>query len=393
MKSIPVKKRNHEGKIPLKHSFTLSFLHSFTSFFFLFFVLFSCSSGKEHPAAQGSQDSTIKVDEKQKVSAMLLKYSDFNKEIISNGKLAALNKADLKFRTSENVAAVLVRNGDRVRTGQVIAKLENFTLVNTLKQSRDQFEKAKLDLQDVLIGQGYSLNDTAKIPGAILKTAKIKSGYDRALTDYEMADYNLSASVLKAPFDGVVANLFSKAANMAAIADKFCTVIDDSRFEAEFPVLESELGSVHTGQTVRIIPFSYDDVEVNGEITKINPMVDQNGMVKISAVCNNNTRKLFEGMNVKVVIEEKVPHQLVIPKQAVVLRSEKQVVFTLQSGKAKWNYVKTGLENISSFSVNEGLKAGDSVIYDGNLNLAHDAEVQIMKELKNENNEGIKNKR
>ena len=368
----------------LLHSFILSFLNSFLSSFFIlsFFILFSCSSGEEHSKSQSSKDSTIVGDEKQKVAVMQLKYSDFNKEIISNGKLAALSKADMKFRTSDNVASVMVKNGDRVKQGQIIARLENFSLTNTLKQSRDQFERAKLDLQDVLIGQGYSIKDTTNIPAATLKTAKVKSGYDKAQTDFEMAEYNLRASTLKAPFEGVVANLFSKEENTASPADKFCTIINDSRFEAEFPVLEGELGSVHMGQTVRIIPFSYDDVEVKGEITKINPVVDQNGMVKISAVCSNNSHKLFEGMNVKVIIEEKVSYQLVIPKQAVVLRSEKQVVFTLQTGKAKWNYVKTGLENISSFSINEGLKQGDTIIYDGNLNLAHDAEVVVSEKVK-----------
>lgn len=82
-------------------------------------------------------------------------------------------------------------------------------------------------------------------------------------------------------------------------------------------------------------------------------------------------------MNIKIILEERVPHQLVIPKQAVILRSEKQVVFTFASDRAKWVYVKTGLENISSFSITEGLQEGDSVIYEGNLNLAHDAGVTI----------------
>ena len=79
----------------------------------------------------------------------------------------------------------------------------------------------------------------------------------------------------------------------------------------------------------------------------------------------------------KLSLRKKLPHKLVIPKQAVVLRSEKQVVFTYSAGKAKWVYVKTGLENISSFVVTEGLVAGDSVIYEGNLNLAHDSGVEI----------------
>jgi RND family efflux transporter MFP subunit len=357
----------------------------YSSFFILSFLIISSCSPKGGQGQAELKDSTVVSDEKQKVAVMVLKYGDFNKEIISNGKLVAWQKADLKFRSSENVASVLVKNGEQVSQGQVIAKLENFTLSNTLKQTRCQYEQARIELQDVLIGQGYTIRDTASIPPGTLRAARVKSGFDKAQADLELAEYNLQASVLKAPFAGVVANLFSKESNLSSQTDKFCTIIDDSRFEAEFPVLESELASIKQGQAVRIIPFSSDHADVKGEIIKINPVVDQNGMVKIDAICNNPDHKLFEGMNVKVIIEEKVPRQLVIPKQAVVLRNEKQVVFTLQAGKAKWKYVKTGIENISSFVITEGLQEGDSVIYDGNLNLAHDAEVSVIK------NEGMKN--
>lgn len=322
-------------------------------------------------------DTSIVNDDKQKVSVMVLHYGDFKKEIISNGKLIALKKADLKFRSSENVAAVFVHNGDRVEKGQTIAKLDNFTLTSTLKQNLIQYEKAKVDLLDVIMSLGYSNKDTSLIPDVTMKTARARSGIDKAQSDLEMAEYNLQASVLSSPFSGIVANLFSKENNLYNQGEKFCTIIDDSQFEAEFPVLESELASIRKGQTVRIIPYSFGDVTVKGEITKINPVVDQNGMVKVNAVCNNSGQNLIEGMNIKIILEERVSHQLVIPKQAVVLRNEKQVVFTFASGKAKWVYVKTGLENISSFSIMEGLQDGDSVIYEGNLNLAHDAGVTI----------------
>jgi len=345
----------------------------------LIIAICSCKQkgGDTNTSTEDKKESIVINEDKQKVSVMVLRYGDFNKEIISNGKLIALKKADLKFRSSENVAAVYVKNGDRVEKGQIIAKLDNFTLSNTLKQSLDQFERTKIDLQDVLISQGYNIKDTALIPESTMKTARVRSGFDKAESDQEMAEYNLRASVLRAPFSGVMANLFSKENNLSNQSEKFCTIIDDSRFEAEFPVLESELASVKEGQSVRIIPYSFNDLEVKGEITKINPVVDQNGMVKVDAVCNNIGHKLFEGMNIKIVLEEKVPHQLVIPKQAVVLRSERQVVFIYKSGHAMWVYVTTGLENISSFTVTEGLMDGDSVIYEGNLNLAHEAGVTL----------------
>ena len=335
------------------------------------------NSSEANVADKDKKESVAVNNDKQKVSVKVLRYGDFNKEIISNGKLVAVRKADLKFRSSENVATVYVKNGERVVKDQVIAELDKFTLSNTLKQVRDQFERTKIELQDVLISQGFSGADTSLIPVGTMKTARVKSGYDKSRIDLEIAEYNLRAAVLKAPFSGVVANLFSKENNLSNQSEKFCTIIDDSQFEAEFPVLESELASVKQGQGVRIMPYSFTDVEVKGEIMKINPVVDQNGMVKTDAVCNNVDHKLFEGMNVKIILEERVPHQLVIPKQAVVLRSEKQVVFTYKSGSAKWVYVKTGLENVSSFVVNEGLAEGDSVIYEGNLNLAHEAGVTL----------------
>ena len=90
-------------------------------------------------------------------------------------------------------------------------------------------------------------------------------------------------------------------------------------------------------------------------------------------------------MNVKVSVRRSLGEQLVIPKTAVVLRSGKQVVFTLKEGKAMWNYVNTGLENAtecvvsdrSQKGIEDGLLEGDTVIVTGNLNLAHEAVVDV----------------
>jgi len=348
-------------------------------FIYLLIVIgfIGCAAKEEGTSSESNNDTSYVSDELAEVKVQALKYSDFNKEIISNGKLSAVQKADLRFRTSENIAKVYLKNGEHVGTGQTIALLDNFTLRNTYKQSKEQFERAKLDLQDILIGQGYSISDTSSIPKGTLIAARIKSGYDKAIADLEMAQYNLENSALKAPFSGIVANMILKENNMSNPGEKFCTVINNNKFEAEFTVLENELASLHKGQTVRIVPYALNNVEVIGEITQINPVVDNNGMVAVKAICANKENILAEGMNIRVIIEDKVPKQLVIPKQAVVLRSEKQVVFIMQNSLAKWNYVKTGLENSTSFTILEGLKSGDTVIFEGNLNLAHDSRVKV----------------
>lgn len=83
-------------------------------------------------------------------------------------------------------------------------------------------------------------------------------------------------------------------------------------------------------------------------------------------------------MNVKVSLFRAIDKQLVVPKSAVVLRSGKQVIFTLSGDKAMWNYVHTGLENMNECVVLDGLEPGMEVIYDGNVNLAHEAPVKVV---------------
>ena len=63
----------------------------------------------------------------------------------------------------------------------------------------------------------------------------------------------------------------------------------------------------------------------------------------------------------------------------MVLRTGKQVVFTVVDGKAVWNYVQTGLENATEYTItSETLKEGDQIIVSGNINLAHESPVKLI---------------
>ena len=148
--------------------------------------------------------------------------------------------------------------------------------------------------------------------------------------------------------------------------------------EVAFTVLESELPLVKAGDRVEVMPYTVASGSLQGRIAEINPSVDENGMVKVKAQVNGKG-KLFDGMNARVSVKRSVPGQLVIPKTAVVLRSGKQVVFTLKDGKAMWNYVQTGLENLSEYTVTgEGMEEGVTVITAGNVNLAHETPVKVV---------------
>ena len=347
-------------------------------------LLTSCASNnsEKEAAREVKKDSvlTIKRRTGEPIETMILYESTFNRELSGNGKVVAKRSAEMRFSSSEQIAHVWVRNGDKVRKGEKLAQLDLFALERSLAQEKDNFEQSKLDLQDVLIGRGYSLDAQASAPADEVELAKVKSGYNKALIAYELAENNLRKATLVAPFDGVIANLKSKENNQSS-NDVFCMVIDDKNPEVEFSVLESELSLVKRGYPVYIKPFVNSTSEaLIGSVSEINPIVENNGMVKVKAQVKNNGT-LLQGMNVNILLRQPMEQALVIPKSAVVMRSGKPVVFTRVNSKAQWNYVQITAENSDSCVVAprskeyEGLSVGDSVIVSGNLNLAHETKL------------------
>ena len=222
------------------------------------FVLAACSGAKKEEAADEGV-ATVLPDEKNEVTVTTLKRQTFNHELVSNGKVVAGGMADLRFESSGIVAQIYVKNGDRVHKGQKLAELDKFRLKNKTAQTKDALEKAKLELQDVLIGQGYAADATAKVPDDIMQLARVKSGYDQTLSQYELAKYEEEHATLVAPFDGVVANLFSKPYNAANTSDTFCSIIGTQGMEADFTVLESELPLIKSGDKV-VVTRSFREI-------------------------------------------------------------------------------------------------------------------------------------
>ncbi|MDR1594456.1 MAG: efflux RND transporter periplasmic adaptor subunit [Prevotellaceae bacterium] len=340
------------------------------------FCLLSCASKKEQEEQSGEKTTTNVENKATEVKTKLLEYRDFSYELISNGTVAAINKAELRFQSQEIIRKIYVKNGDRVTKGQKLAELDKFKLEIAKSQAMEALERAKLDLLDALIGQGYSITDTAKISADVMKTIKIRSNYEQSHNNYVIAEYNLDAATLYAPFDGVVANLKVKEYNLPG-SDAFCTIIDNRNPEVTFNVLESELPRIGLRYKVLVLPVSMSSYIVEGYISEINPIVDKNSMVNVKAIISNKDNKLYEGMNVKVRVQLLLGKQLVVPKSAVVLRNNKKVVFRLQNDRAAWVYVQTAQENSDSYVITEGLNEGDQIIYEGNFNLAHDAPIVV----------------
>lgn len=320
--------------------------------------------------------------EKNLVETIVLERTDFNRQIVTNGKLRAVKKSDLLFRSQGIISNIYVKNGSYVKQNQEIAQLDSKAAKLKLIQSQERMEKANLDFADKLIGYGYG-RDTATVPADLLRVIKIQSGYNQSLNDLRQSKEDLENTTLRAPFSGKIASVQGR--EYEPNSGAFCTLIDDSKFEVEFSLLESELSFIGIGNSVKVSSFSEPDVFYLGLVTQINPVVDDKGQIKVMAQVSNSSGKLMEGMNVKVVAQSLLHGHLVVPKSAVVMRDNFDVLFRLDptTGKAMWTYVNVVMTNTEYHSVvankekNATLNEGDIIIVAGNLNLADGSNVEI----------------
>lgn len=332
--------------------------------------------GKGSTATAVMEQTIVEVD------TVVLRKQTFQKQILCNGKLVAIHRAELMCpKAGELLKSVNVKNGQRVSAGMVLAVADTRDTNNALEKAKHDLEKAKVDLQDKLIGLGYDA-DAKNVPADVMKKAEMTSGYYSARYALRAAETSLSDCQLIAPFSGKIADLVARPHQRG---DKFCTLIDDSFFDVEFKILESELSSVKVGTMVKVSPFIDESLVLNGTVAEINPTIDDKGLVTIKARVKNTSDRLLDGMNVKVIIENSVRDMFVVPKEAVVERDGYHVVFVYdkESRRAIWTYVDILYSNLSSFAITgcekkqTEVKVGDIVITSGNLNLADDTEVKI----------------
>lgn len=106
------------------------------------FLFSSCGNGKSEAA---TSEHDVLPEEKNRVETVVIHREDFTREIISNGKLSAIQKAELYFKTDGIIAEINVKNGQAVSSNTVLAALQNENLLFSLKQARMAMDKAEIE--------------------------------------------------------------------------------------------------------------------------------------------------------------------------------------------------------------------------------------------------------
>ena len=222
------------------------------------------------------------------------------------GKVVAMHYADVKFVTTLPVLRVMVHNGDHVQRGQLLAEQDATKQTNAVEQHQREIEQAHLQMQDVIISQGYDPEHIENVPQRVRHIAEVKSGLLLAREKLAAARHELKTTRVTAPFDGIVANVTAHAGQLAQTGDIVCRIISPLQMDVEFRVMETDLSHFAVGTNLQIVPVTDEHAVYDAKVTEVNPIVDEKGTVMLRAHVAT-PHQLFDGMHVSVLLNTPQP--------------------------------------------------------------------------------------
>lgn len=309
--------------------------------------------------------------------------------LLLSGSLRALDLATVKARVAGEVRDIFVREGEAVRAGQVVAKMDSTEYEAKLAQARGNLNSAKAqqeiaaktrDNNAALVEKGFISKNA--FDNSASQYAGAKASVDAAQGALDVAQKQLNDTVLRAPISGLVSARNAQPGEKVSPDYKLLEIVNLQKMELEAAVPASEISRIAIGQSVSLhiegMPQSFD-----GKVVRINPAAQAGSRsIPVYVQVANPNNQLRAGMFAegKLVLNSK-PGVLALPHSAVRRDGGGAYVFTVDSGKIARTPVATGSEGQSGdeprIEIVSGLDFGAQVIRTDMGNLAPGTPVRV----------------
>jgi RND family efflux transporter MFP subunit len=198
-------------------------------------------------------------------------------------------------------------------------------------------------------------------------------------------ELDLERAVLRAPFSGVITELVLNPGERVQAGETVCRLVDQVNIEANVGVLESDLGMIEPGRPALLtIPALGETIPVQVDV--VSPDINtESRTCSILLRLKSKEGRVKPGMFVRAAIAGRVfPDRVMVPREAILTRDGRPVVFRIEEDRAKWVYVKLGERNehlVEIKRVEQGgpLDPGTLVVVDNHLTLTHEAKIKVKK--------------
>jgi membrane fusion protein, multidrug efflux system len=309
--------------------------------------------------------------------------------VVAAGEAEAYRRSDVSTRTSGIVQRIHVREGQVVQAGALLVQLDTTEAAMDLAQARADLTSRQVDFEVAMLGQGDLLNPEERADRE--RILRATTGLDNAEVALRRAEMELEWTRVRAPFTGRVANLEAVEGSFLSSGGEVLTLVQLDPIKVEVNVLEAEMAYLQEGRRATLQFPAFPGERLQGRIETINPVVDpETRSSRVTVVLSNPDHRIRPGMYARVTLEaQSYPDRVLVPRDAVVERDRRQVVFMIRNmdeqgrGVSEWRYVTTGRRNeefveIVPHEETSMLSPGEIVLVDGHHYLAHDWPVQLV---------------
>jgi RND family efflux transporter MFP subunit len=291
-------------------------------------------------------------------------------------------------RAAGRLQEVSVRLGDRVARGQRIAKLEDFELLQQVKQAEAAQQvsvatirqrEAELKLAETNAERSRNLYERQLLPKQTLDDTE--SRYIAALAQLDLAKaqsaqtkarldelvITLENTIITSPLNGLVAKRAVDPGAFVSQSVPVVDVVDIGRVRLVANVVEKDLKDLHAGNATRVEVDAYPGESFTGRIARVSPVLDPTTRTApIEVEIPNADYRLKPGMYARVSITTGTRKDaLVVPSNAVVDLGGRRGVFQPQNGQAIFRVVQVGLEQPDIVEILGGLAEHETVVTTG----------------------------
>jgi len=275
------------------------------------------------------------------------------------GQVAPIFQATLSSRIQGTIDKLMVREGTKVSKGQLLIQLDNRDLQADLARANAEVENAKAHLDRM-----NQLYETDAVSKQELENAT--RAYRVAEANRKAVEAQLSYTVVRAPFEGVITEKKVEGGELASPGQPLLKMEDPRRLRLEATVAEGDLKSVSNGDKISVVIDALGVDVLIGRVSQILPAGDPQTHTFMVKVDLPTTPALKTGMFGRFQLEKGATQTILVPSTAVVERGELSSLFVVGADQiARLRWVKLGRRFEQQVEILAGLNEGERVLTDG----------------------------
>ncbi len=290
------------------------------------------------------------------------------------GSIEAWTTLNLLAKINGTVEEILVREGQVVKKGDILARIDDEDYRIAVDRARSAYELARAEFE----------RDRAIYAKGVIPTAEFDANRTRmetAKADLENAELQFSRCTITAPMHGIVRKIDAKIGLQLAVGDPLAEILEIDRLKAVVGIPESEVAAVRGLKTVDISLQALGNRTVTGTVHFLSSSPETVArLFRLELAIDNPQGEILPGMFIRAdVVKNTVADAVVIPFYSVISRNDEQYAFIEKDGIAHKKPVRLGIMEKWLVEVTDGLAAGDHLLVEGHRDVEDQQQVKVVK--------------